>query len=379
MMTPSYVYDIDVLKQRIDIIKKELPDIPLTYSVKANSFVLKPISSYVSHIEVCSPGELQICKRLEINPDTIIYSGVMKELSDIKDAITWGAGILTAESKRHFSLISDASSELQKDIKAILRISSDNQFGMDPEDIYDIISDYNNHNHIQIYGFHYYSGTQKKKEAQIEADIERIETVINTCRDRYGYEPKLVEYGPGLAVEYFKEDGETLDIELLGRIAPILRDFSKRVPLGIEMGRYIAASCGSFFTKVKDIKINYGVNYAIMDGGIHHLKYYGQIMAMHSPIIIQQTKREGESKKYCLCGSLCTVADVLVKEIELQELEVDDILEFKKCGAYSLTEASSLFLSRDMPAVYLQENGTRTKVRGFVDSSSINTAGFDTI
>ena len=66
MMTPSYVYDIDILKQRIDTIKQALPDIPLTYSVKANSFVLKPISTYVSHIEVCSPGELQICKRLNI-------------------------------------------------------------------------------------------------------------------------------------------------------------------------------------------------------------------------------------------------------------------------------------------------------------------------
>ena len=100
---------------------------------------------------------------------------------------------------------------------------------------------------------------------------------------------------------------------------------------------------------------------------------------MHSPIIIQETKRDGDLKKYCLCGSLCTVADILVKDIELQELEIDDILEFKKCGAYSLTESSSLFLSRDMPAIYLQESGTRTLVRDFVDSSAINTAGFDKI
>jgi diaminopimelate decarboxylase len=142
------------------------------------------------------------------------------------------------------------------------------------------------------------------------------------------------------------------------------------------MGRFIVSSCGSFFSSVKDIKTNYGIQYVILDGGIHHLKYFGQIMAMHSPQLVQNPKRDREKQKYCLCGSLCTVADVLVKEAELHELQIDDIIEFKKCGAYSLTEASSLFLSRDMPAVYLRENEIFKEVRGMVKSSEINTLGY---
>ncbi len=167
------------------------------------------------------------------------------------------------------------------------------------------------------------------------------------------------------------------DAELLKTVAPVIQDFAKRVPLGIEMGRFIIASCGSYFSSVKDIKSNYGIHYVIMDGGIHHLKYYGQIMAMHSPILAQDIKRDGEKHKYCLCGSLCTVADVLVKEAELHLLQIDDVIEFKKCGAYSITEASSLFLSRDMPIVYLKESGNLLKVRDLVDSSEINTIGYN--
>ena len=142
------------------------------------------------------------------------------------------------------------------------------------------------------------------------------------------------------------------------------------------MGRFIIASCGSYYTSVKDIKNNYGINYVILDGGIHQLKYYGQIMAMHSPVIVQDIKRDGGKHKYCLCGSLCTVADVLVKEAQLNELQIDDVLEFKKCGAYSLTESSSLFLSRDMPTIYLKENVNLKKVRGLVNSGEINTVGY---
>lgn len=376
MNTPCYLYDIDILKKKIEDIKKELPDIPLTFSIKANSFVLDSISDDVSHVEVCSPGELHICKNLSLNPDKIIYSGVMKEETDIEEAISYDVHILTAESKRHFSLISKVAQRLGKKVNVILRISSDNQFGMDPEDIFEIVSKKDDYDSINLYGYHYYSGTQKRKIKQIESDIETIENVVNKCREQYGFEPLLVEYGPGLAVDYFKENGEEEDAELLNTVAPVIREFAKRVPLGVEMGRFIVSSCGSFFTTVKDIKRNYGVNYVILDGGIHHLKYFGQIMAMHTPIIVQNIKRDDIKQKYTLCGSLCTVADVLAKDAELYELQIDDILEFKKCGAYSLTESSSLFLSRDMPEVYLKENGNLRKVRGFVYSSEINTIGY---
>ena len=372
IQTPSYVYDIDRLRKWIHTIQTLIPGIPLTFSIKANSFVVDAICKDVSHVEVCSPGELHICKTLGINPDQIIYSGVMKEEDDIREAIDYQVDIITAESPHQFHMISSIAAERKKPVKLILRITSDNQFGMDPEDIYTIIRQKEQYPKVHLFGFHYYSGTQKKKPEQTEADIRKILDVVEKCEKEFNYKPELVEYGPGLAVEYFKEENEIVDFSLMQRIAPILLQFAKRVPLGIEMGRFIAAGCGTYYTKVKDIKINYGIQYAILDGGIHHLKYYGQIMAINSPQITKQNPGTGEIRKYCLCGSLCTVADVLAKEAELEELKIDDVLMFHKCGAYSITEASSLFLSRDMPYVYLLENGELSLVRDSVKSSIIN-------
>lgn len=52
---------------------------------------------------------------------------------------------------------------------------------------------------------------------------------------------------------------------------------------------------------------------------------------------------------YTLCGSLCTVADVLVREVKLKKLELGDVLEFgalwcvlcdRSTGALSVKTAS---------------------------------------
>ena len=74
------------------------------------------------------------------------------------------------------------------------------------------------------------------------------------------------------------------------------------------MGRYLAAPCGTYATKVMDIKNNSDTNYIICDGGIHHLKYHGQTMAMQIPEM-EVMNTSAETKLYCICGSLCTVAD----------------------------------------------------------------------
>ena len=86
-------------------------------------------------------------------------------------------------------------------------------------------------------------------------------------------------------------------------------------------------------------------------------------------------EKNGNSMNYTLCGSLCTVADVLVREVTLPKLEPGDILEFGHCGAYSVTEAPALFLSRQMPAIYAysKDNGYEC-LREHIPVAEINLA-----
>lgn len=118
------------------------------------------------------------------------------------------------------------------------------------------------------------------------------------------------------------------------------------------MGRMIAACCGFYMTSIVDIKETEGIKYCIVDGGIHQVNYYGQTMAMRTPHVEQFPKRTIEAEKYNICGSLCTVSDLLLKQFPLRSAELGDVFVFQKTGAYSVTEGISLFLIRDLPSVY---------------------------
>ncbi|RGZ75080.1 diaminopimelate decarboxylase [Agathobacter rectalis] len=428
--TPYYVFDTDEFAKRAAMIRAALDckggrRIPLCFSIKANPFLLHRLPAGLDHVEVCSPGELEICIALGVKPESIIYSGVMKEKCDIERAVSYGAGILTCESIRHAALISEVMLECIQEgaheaefaetkAQVILRLTSGNQFGMSFEDIEYIISHPDEFKGITVIGIHYYSGTQKSLR-KINKDLEKIKSALSILKEKYGFEPQLVEYGPGLCVEYFEEDWQEKEKQSLDEAAEVLRKFAEEYPLGIEMGRFLAASCGKYYTQVKDLKSTGDANYAILDGGIHHLNYFGQRMAMQVPPIsiyradeIYFGEKLGEIKgaagpigntfngcevseneertvveftelpdtDYTLCGSLCTVADVLVREVKLKKLELGDVLEFGHCGAYSVTEAPALFLSRQLPAVYAysKEYGYEC-LREHIPAAEINLAG----
>lgn len=402
--TPYYVFDTDEFAKRAAMIRAALDckggrRIPLCFSIKANPFLLHRLPEGLDHVEVCSPGELEICIALGVKPESIIYSGVMMEKCDIERAVSYGAGILTCESIRHATLISEVISECIPDganeagfvetkAQVILRLTSGNQFGMSLEDIEYIISHPDEFKGITVMGIHYYSGTQKSLR-KINKDLEKIKSALTVLKEKYNFEPKLVEYGPGLCVEYFEEDWQEKEKQALDEAAEVLREFAEEYPLGIEMGRFLAASCGKYYTQVKDLKSTGDANYAILDGGIHHLNYFGQRMAMQVPPIgvygcevSENNEKNGveftqsPDTDYTLCGSLCTVADVLVREVKLKKLELGDVLEFGHCGAYSVTEAPALFLSRQLPAVYAysKEYGYEC-LREHIPAAEINLAG----
>ena len=369
--TPSYYFDIDEFRKRAYMIKKEIGDIPLTYSIKANPFLLLCIPDSIDKVEVCSPGELRICIELHINPEKIIYSGVNKGEKDLLEALDYHVDIVTAESVNQIALEQNIANEKGVKQKVILRVTSGNQFGMSPDNIMDILKSSSEYPNLIFYGIHYYSGTQKKLK-QVENDLKVLSDFLGVLHQEVDFLPKLVEIGPGLATEYFNDDCDEKDYKLLKEVAPLIRKFSQKYKTGVEMGRFLAASCGTYATKVKDIKFNDETNYVICDGGIHHLRYYGQNMAMQIPRM-EVLNTEKQKDYYCICGSLCTTADVLVREVELGLLKVDDIILFHRCGAYSITEGTALFLSRELPSVYLfsKEYGLK-KLRSMTSVHHIN-------
>ena len=371
--TPAFIFDADEFGRRAKNIKSAIGGASLCYSIKANPFLLACLPEEIDRVEVCSPGELAICRRVGVDPSTVVYSGVNKGSEDIAEAIEYGAELLTAESLRQLGLINAAALAAGKRVRVALRLTSGNQFGMDSENLKRAVAEKGSYEGVDIVAIHYYSGTQKKKLAVVEKELAELEKLADTLEERFGLSGISLEYGPGLPADYFGDDPEGRDMAVLAEAGALIAAVAARRSVTVEFGRFLASPCGTYLTAAADIKNNNGENFVICDGGINHLKYYGQTMAMQTPPITLLGDHGEKTEDYTLCGSLCTTADILVRKVTLPALSVGDVLAFGRCGAYSVTEGIGLFLSRQLPRIVLHsERGGNRLLRDFYGTDILN-------
>lgn len=371
--TPAFIFDADEFGRRAKNVKSAIGGASLCYSIKANPFLLACLPEEIDRVEVCSPGELAICRRVGVDPSTVVYSGVNKGSEDIAEAIEYGAELLTAESLRQLGLINAAALAAGKRVRVALRITSGNQFGMDSENLKRAVAEKGSYEGVDIVAIHYYSGTQKKKLAVVEKELAELEELADILEERFGLSGISLEYGPGLPADYFGDDPEGRDMAVLAEAGAMIASVAARRSVTVEFGRFLASPCGTYLTAAADIKNNNGENFVICDGGINHLKYYGQTMAMQTPPITLLGDHGEKTEDYTLCGSLCTTADILVRKVTLPALSVGDVLAFGRCGAYSVTEGIGLFLSRQLPRIVLHsERGGNRLLRDFYGTDILN-------
>ena len=78
--TPLYVFDLDKIARTVANLRKKTDGVAqLCFAMKANPFLTKQMASLTDRIEVCSVGEYMICRELQISPEKLLISGVLKE------------------------------------------------------------------------------------------------------------------------------------------------------------------------------------------------------------------------------------------------------------------------------------------------------------
>ena len=372
--TPLYIFDTESLNERINTLKKKLSDrVSLCYAVKANPFIISYTEPLVERLEVCSEGEFEICESINTPMEKIVVSGVYKTPAFIERIVNQyeNIGVYTIESLTHYELLKGVAKKYAKHLPVLIRITSKNQFGISEKDLNEILTD-NPAEYLDIKGLQYFSSTQKNSIKKFKRELTYLSELLQKIEDEYGIEIKELEYGTGFPVSYFPTESFD-EAQLFTEFNETLNLVPSKVKITLEIGRSIAASCGSYVTSVVDMKENSAGKFAIVDGGINHLVYYGQSMAMKQPVFELFPPRESdETQEWNICGSLCTVNDIMVKALPLPKLEIGDMLCFKNTGAYCMCEGISLFLSRELPAVAVIENDKAKLLRGHFKTSTLN-------
>ncbi|WP_191015565.1 diaminopimelate decarboxylase family protein [Treponema zioleckii] len=371
--TPFYFLSKTEAKNRVREIKKRFPkNAKLCYAIKANAFLTAFLKDEDILFEVCSPGELSICEKIGMNPNKIVFSGVVKTLEDVKRAYALKVNTITLESKAHCEyLLEAAKSESQHKQQVILRLSGGNQFGMSEKDLAECISKIKKAPSIKIRGIHFFTGTQKKFKT-ISEEIPYIEDYCTHLKSDFGLENLEIEYGAGLPYDYFSNQDEKHNFSALEEFSKLIENST--FSYVIELGRYIASPCAKYVTKIIDVKGDEKNKYCLIDGGINHINYFGQMMGMKVPKIehISQINAFSDAENYTIAGSLCTTADIVIRKIPLSAPTIEDLLVFNDIGAYSITEGIYLFLSHPLPAVLCDDNGEVSVLRKITETYTLN-------
>lgn len=362
--TPFYLFDKDEASSEVRRMREVFPKrISICFSIKANPFLTGCLGDAADFVEACSFGELRICERMGLADGKIVLSGVNKSGSELLDALSVHQDriLYTAESLSQWKALDDYARLTGYPLRVLLRLTDGSQFGMDRSEIEEILAGRHG-TAARAAGIHFFSGTQKKNMERTLGELDKIDECLAEWKARFGYASQVLEFGSGMSVDYFSSEKtmRAKEEEDLKALADKLRTMRYQGPVTLEFGRRIAATCGYYVTEVADLKKRTDKDgnvshFAIVDGGIHQVTWYGQMMGMKVPPVfcLEHARGEGEEecRTYSVFGSLCSMNDVLLRSAEFPALKVGDHLVFGRCGAYSPTEGILTFLSRDLPGI----------------------------
>jgi diaminopimelate decarboxylase len=350
---PCYIYDKAQFINNVSRLRALFENnIKLLFSVKANPFLIEVALNNTDGIEICSAGELFHAVRCNTDPEKITFGGVCKEETDFEDAINYGIRRFSIESLSQLQLLEKVAVKYRIRIAVILRISAGNQFGMSINDIKSslkepLIS-------ASIVGVHYYPTTMRLTESDVNNDFAKFRSVLDELSE---FNITEIEYGGGIGIDYYGDSDHWVVAKIL---ASNLKTMANKYRIIYEAGRILAADAGFYITRVVDIKEIKEQNFVIVNGGRHHFTYHGGVTKLSKKkppcISIIQNHQTNETAKYTIVGALCNAGDILAVDVEIPLVAEGDYIVFHNAGAYCVTEGTTLFLSRDIPAIFFTRN-----------------------
>jgi diaminopimelate decarboxylase len=383
---PFYVYDGDAIELQITRIRTALSaGVQVFYSMKANpnASVVALLSTLADGVDVSSWGELQVALHAGFAPSQVLFVGPSKSHEEIEGAIRAGIGCLVIESKAELFLADRIAARLGEIVNVALRVNpafeaggsrlkmggASTQFGIDEEQLGDVIVSTRKLTNVRVIGLHAYVGTRILDWSVALRNTTAILELALRMQEQFKLELRLVDVGGGLGVPYFQGE-QPFDFDrFIAEVNPIFREFQTAVPgvrLVMELGRFIVAEAGVYVSEVRYLKTSRGKQYALVSGGTNHFQATASvdsILKRSFPIKLLNKMENGAVSPIVVCGPLCTPADVLGRGVDLPAVEVGDLIGVLNAGAYGMTASPLEFLSHAWPSEVLVYQGTAYLVR----------------
>jgi len=373
--TPCYVYFVDDVRERVARLRAAFGNrFRLSYAVKSNPnpALLRRMADLVDMLDVSSGGEIRHALSTKWDAAKLSFTGPGKTAAELRTAVDAGVGEVILESVDEAALLHSLAEAANRTVRVAIRVApvrvprgfglnmsgKPSQFGVDEEELDEAVEAVRRLSHLDLRGFHIYSGTQCLNAEAIAENYEIFIEIFKRVCYAYDLRPKKLIFGSGIGIPYYEKEVAVDVAAVAERVNPALdalrsdRAFAG-TELVLETGRYLVGEAGVYLTRVVRTKRSRGVDIGICDGGMnHHLGAAG-----HLGTVIQRNYRmfkvAGDDTDvesgYTLVGPLCTTIDTLGRYVKFRGLKAGDVIGIRSSGAYGVTASPIHFIGHAPP------------------------------
>ena len=369
VQTPFYYYDIELLEDTLNNINDCTKGLPfyVHYAVKANAndHILRTINTAGLGIDCVSGGEVAAAINAGFDSKKIVFAGVGKTDREISLALDANILCFNVESIPELEAINELAQQKGKIADVAFRINpnvdahthkyittglSENKFGINLEQLPDVLKLASTLKNINVVGLHFHIGSQITILEPFKVLCDKINALQKEVNEM-GFKLKIINVGGGLGVDYENPDKNPIpDFKAYFEVFKNNLVLQEGQEVHFELGRAIVAQCGSLITQVTYVKKGTAKQFVITDAGMTDLIRPALYQAHHNIENITATTETTEI--YDVVGPICESSDCFGENETLPTTKRGDLLALRTAGAYGEIMASRYNL-RDLPtAVY---------------------------
>jgi diaminopimelate decarboxylase len=367
--TPAYVVSEDDLRARarafVAAFAERHPATELLFASKAFpcTAVYRVLAEEGIGVDVASGGELASALRAGFDPRRVVLHGNAKSSTELGYALEEEVGTIVVDGADELDRL---ASMVQRPQRVYLRVTpnvrgethdgistgqADSKFGVELVDAPALIERIEAHPLLDLRGLHMHIGSQIRDLAPFRRAVEAVADL--------GTFPEI-DLGGGLGVAYTSDmDVPTVEQYAEAKVGAVQEQFGTDIRIVDEPGRALVAnSCVTLYT-VETIKRNVSTWVAV-DGGmsdnlrpmLYGARYEAQI-----------ADRLGGNTPCHLVGKHCESSDVIVRDAELADPRVGDVVVTPVTGAYGFSMANNYNGIPRPPVVFCKDGDARVVVR----------------
>jgi diaminopimelate decarboxylase len=350
----------------------------ICYAMKANSSlaILQLFAQNGCGFDIVSGGELVRVLKAGADPKKIIFSGVGKTRSEMRQALEIGILCFNVESIPELDVLNEVALAIGKVAPISLRVNPNvdpkthpyistglkgNKFGIAHEEALATYSHAASLKGLRVVGIDCHIGSQITEVTPYLDAMDRVLDLVSSV-EAAGIPIHHIDFGGGLGINYNGDTPPAADAlwaQLLAKIDA--RGYGTK-QLMIEPGRSLVGNAGVCMTEVLFTKTGSDKNFCIVDAAMNDLPRPAMYQAFHGIVPCKpQPASPAQEAIYDVVGPVCESGDWLGKD-RMLAVQAGDLLAVLSAGAYCMAMSSN-YNARGRAAEVLVDGDKATLIR----------------